>query len=468
MLGRREGVLRPLGRRMIGVQAKAPSSWLKSGYGVAEVGFTAMEVMLQVYLLELYVSAGLGPVWAGAALAIAVLWDAVSDPLMGAVSDRTPLRSARGKRLSYFALGAPLSAVAFVVLFSPGSGASELALFGRLLAWYLILNTAMTLVVVPYLALINDLAKRADERAGFFGWRLFFSGAGLILGLSVPPLLAGQASEGMDAVALLENREGASVWIGAGVVLFSGVALAAVWRASGRAVAVERSLSEASFFDRLRVAWRSPAFRLIVGAFVCISMGRAINASLALIFYKGALQFSDTQVALALIGLSITVMAATPVWVLLSRVWGKRELCIGGIVTLSVLTAFVYPLMPAGAVGPVVFIVVAGGTAASSVVLLEALFSDVVEADSGRSRMDLNGTYYGLWRMATKVARAGGLVVSGLFLGALGYREGALEQSASVYRSVAWAFGPGVAAFFVLGAWLLWRELERSRKGQVR
>lgn len=441
-------------------RGRAPASqWLKSGYGSAEIGLVSMEVMLQVYLLELYVSAGLSPALAGTALALAVVWDAVSDPLMGVVSDRTRATSARGKRLWYVLLGAPFMACAFVFLFSPGPESDATMLFWQLLLWYLVLNTAITLVVVPYLALINDLAKDASDRAGFFGWRLVFSGAGLIVGLAIPALLASAAGASLDSGdrgALLENRSASAFWLAGAGLLSTAVAVFAVWKAAGNAQA--NTVDGASkVLDAFRSAFRSVGFRLVVVAFMLIALGRAVNGSLALIFYKGTLGFSDQQVALALIGLSVTVMAATPLWVHFGDRMGKLRLSVWGAVGLTLLTAVAYPLMPPQSVVPVLLVVVFGGVAASSVVLLEALFSDVVQEDGEAGKLSLNGAYYGLWRTATKMARAGGLAVSGLFLWAIGFEEGGGRQADGVYRSVAWAFGPGVAVFFAGGAWVLWR-----------
>ncbi len=131
----------------------------KSGFGLAEIGLSAIELLLQIYLLELYVTAGLTPWLAGSALATAVLWDAVSDPLMGLISDQTRAKSAVGKRLPYYFAGAFLMGVAFVFLFSPLAVASQLGMFSYLLFWYLVLNTALTLVGVPHLAMISDLAN---------------------------------------------------------------------------------------------------------------------------------------------------------------------------------------------------------------------------------------------------------------------------------------------------------------------
>ncbi|MBD5778933.1 MFS transporter [Pelagicoccus sp. NFK12] len=447
-----------------GKSSRGQSQWLKSGYGSAEVGLVSMEVMLQVYLLELYVSAGLSPALAGTALALAVVWDAVSDPLMGLISDRTTAATARGKRLWYVLLGAPFMSVSFLYLFSPDAQASESLLFWQLLGWYLILNTAITMVVVPYLALINDLAKDARERAGFFGWRLVFSGGGLILGLAIPAVLAiaaGESLESGDREALLENRSESSLWIAVAALFFVVVAMATVWTASGSARA-DTFGGASRLMDAFKSAFRSRGFRFVVAAFMFIAMGRAVNGSLALIFYKGTLGFTDQQVALALMGLSVTVMAATPAWVHFGGRFGKLRLSLYGALGLTVLTAVAYPLMPPQSVGPVLLVVVIGGLVASSVVLLEALFSDVVQEDGDDSQLSLGGAYYGLWRTATKMARAGGLAVSGAFLWSIGFEEGGGEQSDGVYRAVAWAFGPGVAVFFAGGTWVLWSMRQRG------
>lgn len=440
---------------------------LKAGYGSAEIGLTAIEVMLQVYLLELYVSVGLDPLWAGIALATAVLWDALSDPVMGILSDRTPARTARGKRLPYLLLGLPLCVVAFVFLFSPSVESTESSLFWRLLGAYLILNTAMTLIIVPYLSLISDLAKGSDERVGYFGWRLGFSGVGLIVGLVVPTALAYQAGLDLtlaDTGSVVENRSRSSVWISVICVVTLLLAVGVVWNRSGCRRPREMVEKGHGLWSVFEVAWSSMSFKWVVGAFVFISLGRSVNASLALIFYKGTLELDEVVVSMALVGLSVTVMVATPLWVGLSRHFDKRWLCLIGSLALSLLTAIVYPLMPPGAIGPVVFIVVSGGVAASSVVLLEALFSDVVEEDGKRTQVPLAGSYYGLWRLSTKVARAGGLAVSGGFLSIIGYQEGNVTQPESVYRSVAWAFGPGVAVFFLSGSLLLWNECRCRKK----
>ncbi len=441
----------------------------KAGYGIAEIGASAVELLVQVYLLEFYVSAGLDPLLAGIALAIAVIWDAISDPLMGSISDRTRAQSARGRRLSYLAIGTIGTGLAIGALFSPSGTMNDGALFLRLLGWYLVLNTALTLFGVPYLALVNDIARRSQDRSELFGWRMVFSGVGLIAGLSAPLIVESwhlQVAQERDSIdALLANRNEASYWIGLLSIVTGLTTFLAMWGVAGRS-RVGIGLPGLGALKAARVALASPSFRNVVGAFTSIAAGRAVNASLALIFYKQVLELSETQVAQILITLSLVLMGATPLWIYAAKRVRKSKLCWWGSAMLAAFTAIVYPLMPVGQMGPAFGIAIAGGCAAASVVLLESLFSDIVEADSNRSNQQLSGSYYGLWRMATKIARAIGLGVAGLFLWSIGFEEGIAEQTTSVERSIAWGFGPGVALFFFIGAWLIRRENQSTRFGE--
>ena len=91
----------------------------------------------------------------------------------------------------------------------------------------------------------------------------------------------------------------------------------------------------------------------------------------------------------------------------------------------------------------------------------------MVESEGNEKANDFNGVFYGVWRMATKVARAGGILCSGWFLAAVGYEKGVIEQTHFVERSVAYAFGPGVALFFGAGCWFVYRSSKVRKKSNL-
>lgn len=443
--------------------ARLPTS-VKSGYGVAEIGLSSIELVLQVYLLELYLRAGLSPLWAGAALSIAVLWDAVSDPLVGVFIDRpTKTWSVDGKRMLLMACGCLLLVVVMPILMSPNPMGSQLGLFTHLLVWYVIMNTALTMVGVPHLTLVNDLTKEGKERADLFAWRLIMGGLGLLFGLSMATVVStyvkGAELDGSFA-SYFENRHVVGLVLGAFAAMFGFVTIASVWKRL-RPVGTEKETEafvDGSFFFGLKKVFKLNVFKILLYGFVFISIGRALNGGLALIYYKVTLSFEESSVSAMLLTLTFSIMIATPVWVWLSRRYHKATLCVWGIVTLALVSAVVYPMFREGLLWPVLVFAVFGGGMVACIVLLESLFSDVVESERGKTSGDFVGASYGVWRMVLKISQAVGVALSSFFLYAVGYEEGVVEQSAFVGRSVAWVFGPVVSVFFVVGAFFVWKS----------
>ena len=159
---------------------------VKAGYGWAESGLFSVEMLVRLYLLKFYTdSVGLRPDLAGLAVASAVVWDAISDPLMGSISDKT--RSKYGRRRIYLIPGALFYRPCFLLsLFSAPAGESQGFLFIYLLINYLLLNTAITIVAVPHAALGAELTYDAHERTVLFGFRLFLGNLGLLAGTLIP------------------------------------------------------------------------------------------------------------------------------------------------------------------------------------------------------------------------------------------------------------------------------------------
>ena len=134
---------------------------------------------------------GLNAALAGLALSISVLWDAISDPAMGYVSDNT--KSRYGKRHIYMFFGGILLSVSFFALWTvPDSfSGNSTYLFGYLLVVNLVMRTSLTIFVVPYTALGFEICKGYESRAklqsirsfvnmcinfifGALAWSLFF------------------------------------------------------------------------------------------------------------------------------------------------------------------------------------------------------------------------------------------------------------------------------------------------------
>ena len=125
----------------------------EGAYSLAVNGISAFALLFYVQVL------GLSGRLAGMALSITMLWDAVTDPVMGHISDNT--RSRFGRRHPYILGGGIFLAIAFFFLWSvPGIFKGPQAIFWYLLGMNLLVKTASTIFDVPYTALGFEISHR--------------------------------------------------------------------------------------------------------------------------------------------------------------------------------------------------------------------------------------------------------------------------------------------------------------------
>ncbi|MCC5840856.1 MAG: MFS transporter [Opitutales bacterium] len=440
----------------------------KAGYGVAEFGLSAAELLLQFYLFEFYTRVvGLEARWAGTALALAVFWDAVSDPLMGVVTDRAKTRF--GRYVPFLILGALMLPPAVFAIFHPPEFEAQFAAFAYLLFTYICVNTAMTVIGVPHLALGGALTPDTNERTEVYGWKLVFGTLGLFFGILAPLLAVGLLGlDVTDTEGLRDSRGWAATGIGGVILLTAAVTVWSVWRPSRLAedtvLFTWKAVREGS-----RAVFRSKIFLPIFLAFVLVSIARAMNASLALPFYRFTLELSEADVQKWILGVfSLCIVFSVAVWIPLGQRFGKKWPAFSGMLTLGLMTMVLYPLFPAGQLfGPVLAAVI-GGVAVGAIILFESMVTDAADADRLESREERSGLYFGYWRMGQKLARSVGLGLTGWITWLIGFEARATEQSAEVARSLAYVFGPGVGVFFIAAALIFARSpLSKERQEAI-
>lgn len=428
----------------------------KLGYGSAELGIVAVEVTVELYLLKFYnVQVGLAPGYTALALALALVWDAVSDPIMGEISDRT--RRPQGRRRPFLIPGALGLAVAVAVMYNPPAFDSALFQFGFLLASYLLLTTAMTVISVPHIALGGELSFDRDERTQIFGYRRLFTTLGLVLGTILPAVILSWMGGDADPDEVARSR-------GLAALLLAGPILLSAWISYTSTRGLDSVESEAEHARRrplgvselLRAqlsVLRNPVFLPLLVAFLVAGVGRALNASTALYYYEYRLGIPETVTVLrVLLPFFASIILSIPAWIWLSRRFGKKPMAFAGAFGLGVLVVFGYGWMPPEQLTGPLMIALFGGFLAGSLILMESMVADAVDYDELHLRRNREGLYFGVWKMGVKLSRALGLILAGIWLTAIGFDEGALIQSDSVKHGLAMLFGPGVGGLFILGS----------------
>ena len=110
---------------------------------------------------------------AGIAVGIALVFDAITDPLAGSISDR--FKSRFGRRHPFIYASVVPLAVGFYLLFAPPEGLGQWGLFAWLLGFAVMTRASMTLFHVPHLSLGAELSEDYTERTTVVGFRYFFS-----------------------------------------------------------------------------------------------------------------------------------------------------------------------------------------------------------------------------------------------------------------------------------------------------
>ncbi|NVE94214.1 MFS transporter [Altererythrobacter lutimaris] len=174
----------------------------KLGYGVGDLASGLILPFFGYYLLYYFVDlGGLAPAAIGLMLLVTKLIDAVTDPMMGAISDRT--RTRWGRYRPYLLFGPIPLALSIVLIFNAPDDWGDTALLAWAYATYSLSMLAFTAVNVPYGGLLGVISPSSKVRANVTGFRMFFSAAGGILFGALGTTLVRELGGGDEKLGIL-------------------------------------------------------------------------------------------------------------------------------------------------------------------------------------------------------------------------------------------------------------------------
>ena len=157
-------------------------------YGAADIyGGGAFVIISTFYTVFLTKAMGMSPALAGTIPLIGKVWDAVTDPLMGNIVDRT--KSRFGAKRFYLLVGSILSALTFVLMWIGFDADTVVGQYVFYAGMYMLFSTGFTVVMVPYNALLPDMVDDYVIRAKFSGIRTICSTFGAILAGLIPTIM---------------------------------------------------------------------------------------------------------------------------------------------------------------------------------------------------------------------------------------------------------------------------------------
>ncbi len=417
---------------------------VKLGFGVGDLGgnlfFTVMGFYLLAYLTD---SFGLAAGAAGTAIALGKVWDAVTDPAVGYLSDRT--RSRFGRRRPYMAVGAVFLFIFMVLMFTNPGITSDSGRFVWALVIYCLLNTAYTLVNIPYGSLTPELTSDFDERTTLNGFRMSFAVVGTLIGAgAMLPLVA---AFGGDPTG----------WTVTGAIM--GAVMAA---ATFITVFTVKEQLGAPLEGQVKIirsyleVMRQKPFLTVLVPYALHMTGIAIMQA-SLIYFFRYIYGAEDQFVFALLFLLVSCLVFIPIWVRISRSIGKKRAYNYGMALFAVSVIVFFFL---GTSLPIWFAFVVFGVAgigySTNYVMPWSLVPDAVEYDFAENGRRREGIFYGMWTFVSKLGSAFGLGLTGWILAAFGYIEPALVAGTPVQPDTAifairLLTGPIPATFFAAG-----------------
>jgi glycoside/pentoside/hexuronide:cation symporter, GPH family len=435
------------------VTAEAPlARRLLALYALPAFVLALPTVPAYVYLPKFYAETlGLGLTATGAALLIARLFDVVTDPAVGIASDR--LRFRIGRRKPWIAVGAVLAGSALVALFQPPEAVSV----GYLIGWAMLLYFGWTLVAVPYAAWGAELSRDYHGRTRITAAREAAQIFGILVGSAMPALLIERGGGEVEALGFV-------AWL---AVIVGLPTIAALLLRVPEVAASAPAGAVASGWRRYGEILRNRPFLRLLGAWLINGLANGIPSVLFLLYMAYVLRAGAATQGLLIFTYFLAGVAAVPLWLRLSRRFGKhRTWCFAMI---GACAAFVWvPLLGPGDVAAFfVICLVTGMALGADLALPPAIQADVIDLDELRSGEQRAGLFFALWSMGTKLAMAAAVGIAFPAIEALGFRIGEVNEPSALFAlAVIYAGLPTVLKLIAI--LLMWRHpLTERRHGLI-
>ncbi len=319
------------------------SAYTKTAYGLGAFADGVKSTAFSIFLLFYYNQVlGLSAFWAGVAVGAATVIDAISDPLMGAVSDDFHHRWGRRHPFMYWSV-LPL-AITFVLLFAPPAGLSSWELFAWLLTCTVLLRLSMTLYGVPHMALGAELSTDYQERTVIVGYRNFMSFVGAVFVIAV-----GWGVCFRSTPEFANGQLNVAAYPGFGVACGVAAALSVLCSALGTHARIPHlprpHLHDRFSFTRLfadqRAALGNASFRALFMGVVLFFVTRGIEQGLGLYILTHFWQVMPSAIGLVQGTAMAGVLIGTVVWISFFGHVEKKPAFLLGISLFSV-----FSLMP--------------------------------------------------------------------------------------------------------------------------
>lgn len=441
-----------------------PSLWTKFAYGFGSVAYGVKDNGFSYFLLLFYSQVlGVDARLVGIALTVALMLDAIFDPVVGYWSDN--LRSKWGRRHPFMYAAAIPVAATYFLLWAPPEGWSDIALFWYLLVLAVLIRVFIALYEIPSAALAPELTEDYDQRSSLLSWRFYFAWTGgnaMSVAMFVfifPAFVTAAITNGQF------NRESYELYgIIASVLIFASIMVSAVGTHSRiahlKAPPPKRSLSLGKIFAEMFETLADRSFVSLFVATLFAAVATGLSAALAFYITTYFWGFSAQQTGVLVLGVFISAILGSAMAPVVTKAVGKKRgaMIVGIVAFLGSPLPIVLKLMgllpdDPGFVFWFVFIagVIDVGLIICFQILFTAMIADLVEQAELRTGRRSEGVFFAAVTFIRKSVQGFGVMAASFVLALAQFPKGVAP--ADMDPEVVWRLG----AYYVpaiLGLWM--------------
>ena len=405
-------------------------------YSLPTVAVHYTFMLTAIYLLKYSTDVLLvGPGVMGFLFGASRIWDAISDPIAGHLSDRTSTRL--GRRRSWLLASAIPIGAAYWMLWSPPAFLDGTALIVWMGVGVFGYFTATTLFNVPHESWGAELSSHYDERTRVFGIKHVVGAVGSLAGLGGLALL--RTADDPRAVATTQALVAGG--IAAVLIVIAVISVRERPEYQGRGGTSLR----AAFTD----VWRNPHARLLLFVYFIENFGTAILSVLIPFVMQYVLRAEDLlEVFMALY--FIPAILSVPVWIALSRRFGKKRLWIFSMSAMTLAFSGMFFAREGNVVWLSALGLLAGIGGGCGQVVGPSIQADVIDWDEHRTGERKEGAYFAVWNFVRKSAFGIATMLAGVLLEVVGF-EPNVEQSEAAKLGMRTLFGLFPGACYAIG-----------------
>lgn len=436
------------------------------------------------YFVLIYYSQvlGLQPALAGLAIGIGLVFDAITDPLVGYLSDST--RSPLGRRHPWlYAAIVPLCASFYFLWHPPSFVQGHGALFAWLVACNIILRTALTMFLVSAYAIVAELTQDYDERTRlltlFFSFYSVFANGMSVLIYAVWLVPTATQPDGvLNAAGYQQAGLFGTLLIFASVAIFTlslqrYVPHLKQFRAAGQ-------VSVAGFVRQVGDVLRSRSARAVMVGGVLYYAGTGTYVALWVYIYSYFWAFTSSQMTLIVIAMAVAALFLPSVMKRWCRGRDKKRVAIGSL--LAAILVNMLPILmrlldafPDNGTTALLWVMVVAGFVETALFLVfdttwQSMTADLAERTELYTGRRNEGVISSAIAFATKCADAIGALIGGALLAVIAFPTSATvgEVSGDVLFKLGLVYGPVVFVIWVFAIVALNRYgISRARHEQT-